>query len=328
MAKQFKYAARNRQTYTNETYCQARNEIRVLPSDIPFIPSAAPAQAEFEMEFLDRIGYGVRPQSLDSSVRHPFGIISVIPREQELELSVNDDKESFPGFVSRIAPTFYSDRTGVSGIAGLRVSFTDEGAILRRLHGHGKIILRRIKQQFWEWALDESFGNDTTQDQYLGSRSTLHEFEKYEIETYPPVCDTERDTQVGNLILSGILRRPHLFRARTQMRFTDLWFNHFTDNISINIEWAGDLPHCEIIKRITDRKFGLPLFVDEEHKCYCEPCTANTYRIQMRDSVTGNIELNLRRSSLYEKEMPSRRTGPCQFSSSSRKVSSQLRRGA
>lgn len=222
MANQFKHAARNRQTFTNETYCQARNEIRVLSPDTPFIPPAAPAQAEFEMEFLDRIGYGVRPQSLDSGVRHPFGIISVIPREQELELSVKDDKESFPSFVSRIAPTFYSDRTGVSGIAGLRVSFTDEAAILRRLHGRGKIILRGIRQHFWEWALDESFGNGTTQDQYLGSRRTLHEFEKYEIENYPPVCDTERDTQVGNLILSGILRRLHLFRARTQMRFTDL----------------------------------------------------------------------------------------------------------
>lgn len=313
MANRFKHIARRRRDFTNESYCQALGELRLLSSETPIIPTASPGQAGLEVEVLEKIGYGIKPQGLHRGTRHPFGIRSVTPRRDELEISLPDEK-CFANFVSRVSPVLHDDHIATSGVPGLRVSFSRSGAALHRIHSPGKVILKGIDKSSWKTALDHAFEDPTVlREQYLGSAQELHEVEEFEITNYTYACDSKHHTDAANLILSGFLRRVHMFRARSQMRFTDLWFNFYNDGAVINLEWSGDLPHIDLIRRITDRRLGLPLKLDEYDRCLCEPCTANTYGIGMRDTLSGTTSVQLRWSSLHADELPKRKTGPCQF---------------
>ncbi|MDQ3576895.1 MAG: hypothetical protein M3443_04690 [Actinomycetota bacterium] len=311
MAGNLKQLIRVRQTYTNEGHSQAWAAIRSLSPHSPLIPVASPAQAEFEAAILGRIGYGLCPQDLGSGVRQPFGIVSVIPRVRELIVSLGDCEDALAEFVAKIAPCVHED-LDFSGVEGIRARFTRSGVILHRLHVPGRIVLRGVSEADWNSALETGFADaDILGKSYMGSRTSLHDTERWYIDKSSHRRDLSPNIRVAHHILSGLLRRLHLFRARSQMRFTDLWFNLLRDGAVINIEWAGDLPHLDVISRITDRRFGLPLEVHEHDGCCCEPCMVGEYSITMRDSITKSVILHLRRSHLYDDVLPDRRTGRC-----------------
>lgn len=202
-------------------------------------------------------------------------------------------------------------RSGMSGVPGLRVSFNSRGAVLRRLQLPGKILLLGITEESWRRALRSEYDESLLANEYLAERKVLHGEEEYTIENYSFSCNSVRDTRIAKSILSGLVRRPHVFRARSRMYFTDVWCNNFYDGSVINVEWAGDLPHGDAISMLTDPKFGLPLRFKRPEYCHCEPCAEQTYSIDLCDIETGSTELHLRRSSLYDEKLPKKISGRC-----------------
>lgn len=311
MAGNFKKLVRTRQRYTNEPLWRLREVIRSTSCGDSLIPAAEPRQAEFEAELLGSVGYGISPQETDSVVKHPFGIVSVAPGEQVLEIVLADSCAA--AFISKIAPFVDEGRSNVSGVVGLRVSFDGRGAVLRRLHCPGSIVLRGIGEQAWYACLAEDFDDlDAAVQCYIGSSPALHALERGYLDEFPFVdrCASDR---TGVEIISGILRRAGAFRAPSRMFFTDLWFNLLGDEAIINVEWSGDLSHFDLISRLLDGRFGLPLEVVDKEQCYCDPCTRHTYAVDLRDRPGGNVLLSLRRSELNGKKLPPRRSGPCSF---------------
>ncbi|MFB9928280.1 hypothetical protein ACFORO_09865 [Amycolatopsis halotolerans] len=328
MTKNRSKAVRSRQGYTNEQYCRVLKEISNINRDTALIPEASFEQAQFEAEILEKVGYGIDPQNLKPGPQHPFGISSVTPRENELELLLHDSGDSIEDFVSKIAPMIREGAGNLSGIPGLRAEFTKRGAILRRLHASGEVILPGISPDVWHAAIRETFPDPGFFDTaYQGDADKLHDEEAYMIETYPMV-DGGKSHALAVKILSGLLRRVHAFRARTKMEFTDLWFNFFGDGGAvINIEWAGDLTHHEIVTRLLTPRFGLPLNADNSEHCYCEPCAAETYSFELRECSGLDIVLYLRRNRMYENEHTVRPSGACQLAGTASALTNSGRRG-
>jgi hypothetical protein len=292
------------------------------------IPCADTAQAAFEAEIFDRVGYGICPQDLDSGARQPFGLRSLSPAEDKLELSLANCDGSFEAFISKISPCLHTDGADMSGVPGLRVDFDDSGATLRRLQAPGIVVLRGVDRDGWNEALRKSFEDpEMLVSFYLGGASALHEVEKFHIANYTLECRSVLDSVVAHRILSGILRRAFVFSAKSQMRFTDLWFNFLRDRVLVNIEWAGDLCHYDVIRDLLDKRFGLPLQIIPGEDCHCEPCTVDTYAINLKDSISGIVELSLRRSHLYRDVLPKRKSGPCELAWIADKGVLRLRRG-
>lgn len=312
MANNRKRLIHQRRQFTNERHCRALAELRASRGNSDLIPAANPTQADFEAELLERIGYGTSPQETPSGDQHPFGVLEVIPREGELELVLSNSRDAFTKFVSDVSPMLDRDQLGVSGFVGLRAAFRNGKTVLNRLNAPGKVIIRGVSEDDWMSALYESFEvRDYVDSAYLGSRATLHDAEKQDLADLPFPNQRTGD-RVAIEILSGILRRKHIFRAQSQVKFIDLWFNFYSHGADINIEWAGDLSHASLISRLLDGNCGLPLKVANPDRCYCEPCTASTYQVTLRDRKIGKIKLNLRRSDLYDDELPLRRVGQCE----------------
>jgi hypothetical protein len=308
---------RSRRDYTNEQRTRARDEIQLITPPEPLIPVASRVQADFEAQLLDRIGYGVSPQDARTRVQNPFGIESLVPRVNELEIVLQRSDDVLEHFLTKVSP-FVDDGDNLAGVPGLRVTFTDDDAVLFRLHAGGWIVLKGLTEDAWANILLKDY-NDTDDDiesikrGYQYDASALHEVEEYALDMYPWGGGSSRRTDVMNSILSGILRRPHAFRADSQMRFTDLWFNWHQRGGIISIEWAGDLSHFDLVQRLMDERFGLPMAIFDHEGCYCEPCLAKThcYSINLVDTMGEGIELALRRSNLYDEKLPARDTGPC-----------------
>ncbi|MEV0434102.1 hypothetical protein [Nocardia sp. NPDC050413] len=86
------------------------------------------------------------------------------------------------------------------------------------------------------------------------------------------------------------------------MRFVDLWRDVRENDSLIQVEWAGHLTHGQVIEKLLDRRFGLP-FEMIDHECYCDHCSAGVYSYTLRDTISGSVRLNLRRSTLYDDEL-------------------------
>lgn len=85
------------------------------------------------------------------------------------------------------------------------------------------------------------------------------------------------------------------------MNFVDLWNNSTLDSTRIEVEWSGDLPHNQVINRVTDPLFGLPLRFDRDefYGCVCDACLYGHYFVPLRHT---NADTDARRSSLYDDE--------------------------
>lgn len=301
MAGNLKQLARRRQEYTNEKYCQARDGLSATGHRIP-IPPATHEQALFEAEILRSVGYGVRPQDPRSGAYQPFGIGAVVLGREGMEIVLGAN----PGaFLSRIVPII--DGPGVNGIPGLRVRFTSRGAELRDLKTRSKLLLSGMDVELWHRALEAEF-EDFWSAKYLGNEPDLHPAERDEISGIRALRSPI--SELADLLMSGLLRRAHAFRGNGTMKFVDLWCDPMDDEVFIHVEWSGDLSHFEIISRITGKPFGLPFKVSD-NICYCDNCTTGTYNITLRDAIDGRIFLRLRRSNLYDDDLPPRPSGPC-----------------
>lgn len=104
----------------------------------------------------------------------------------------------------------------------------------------------------------------------------------------------------GAAILSGLLRRAHIFSAAGRMNFVDLWWNWSGSELLINLEWAGDLTHGQVIDRVLHPVFGLPFTLADRGDCLCDPCMLAGYSVDLVDTVMGCVTLALRRSRMYD----------------------------
>ncbi|WET81064.1 hypothetical protein P3102_07495 [Amycolatopsis sp. QT-25] len=311
MSKNRSQLVRDRMRFTNEPYTRALDEIRKLNHTESLIPDASPDQAEFEASILDKIGHGSPAQSSGSSSQHPFGIADCTPRKNELLLTLAPSQDCLKDFAGHVAPFAHVD-TGLNGVAGLRLGFTHHGdAVLHRLHHPGKVILRGVSRAAWNSALYAAYEDPNFVDRaYQGDAATLHSEERYSFFGYPLAHRSEHG-ELAVRLLSRLLRRAHAFRTRTQLRFTDLWFNLVDAGAVITVEWAGDLDHATLIARLLDRRFGLPMRPITLTHCYCEPCSTHVSSARLVDCTIGATVLNLRRSDLYNDVLPPRRTGRC-----------------
>jgi hypothetical protein len=307
-----RFLVQGRQDCTNESYQRAWCEIQQIEVSAPPIPVANPTQAEFEAQLLDRIGYGSSTQDVRTAIQHPFGIRSIVPAVDKLEIALQPDPEVLQHFVTKVSH-YVGDRSNVTGIPGLRVTFKNDRAELRRLHADGLIVLRGVTEAAWNSAFLKFYDDiDSVKAEYTFAARSLHPAERDVLVNFPWNGGPHGSRMSAvNFLLSGILRRIYAFRARSRLRFVDLWFDLFHDGARINIEWAGDLPHFDLARRLTNRTFGLPVEISDRQDCYCEPCMGSTYSLDLRDTFGSNVEIALRRSGLYDEELPKRDSGLC-----------------
>ncbi|RDI53335.1 hypothetical protein [Nocardia mexicana] len=305
MAGNLQTLARRWCEYTNEPYCQARQALLAIPHSGRLLPDAPLGQARFEAAVLRSVGYGISPQCGGRGSTQPFGIQSVSPGCCGLEIRLSSNPKSANDFLYRISPILADG--GVNGIAGLRVTFSRRGAVLSMYETDGTVLVRGVDEKSWMAALVAVSGKRTLRN-YLGGTDALHEVEEAEMCLYRRM-PSRSGLDSAEVLLSGIIRRAHMFRCR-DLRFLDLWTDVSVDDAVIKIEWAGDLTHHQVISRAIDKRFGLPLKVVDK-KCFCDHCTSDTYEIHLLDTVDERVHVYLRRSSLYDDELPPRPTGRC-----------------
>lgn len=303
MPDRWKQAARERQERTGLTYSQA------LDAEIAF-PEAAPGQAAFEAQLMRRIGYGLRSEENGSTSQRAFGIRGVSATRKELSITL-DSRLALIAFACAVAPVLYPERDGVDGVPGLRVACSDRGLKLHRGTLPGSVVLVDVDAAQWAEALEQGYDPDHLhRSTYLGDRAGLHFLEARELSTSPFVNPRPHESIRFSLI-SGILRRPHVFHCDSWMRFTDLWFGLGRD-ADINIEWAGDLSYHDVVSRLTDPRLGLPLRWRDALSCRCEPCVNRKYAVDLRHVRDSSVRIWLTHSDMYDDEFPRSMPRPCQ----------------
>ncbi|MFI2473069.1 hypothetical protein [Nocardia xishanensis] len=299
--------ARRRQEYTGETFCQARDGMLASARD-GAIPEPTLEQARFEAEILSNAGYGIGPQDPLSGKSRPFGILAAFPDKGMLQLSMGTD---LGRFLISVVPILEGDFYA-RGIAGLRVHFTADGAVLTRFGSTATVVLRDIDAQTWREALGGQYDcsaeeiTEQTGDSLLCEAGELHPAELDELAAIEECRGISSDA--CDLLMSGLLRRLHIFAGNPVMKFVDLWRNDCGDKSRINIEWAGHLTHKRVITGLLDETFGLPLEMAEP-ACYCDCCSTRVYSYTLRDIATGRVSVYLRRSALYDDELHPERPG-------------------
>lgn len=301
---------RRRCALTGETHAQAVEGVRADGADIPLIPDAASiAQVGFEARVLLALGKSVLSgapsgQPSDPAVdRGPFGIMASLPTRDTLTLTPSRHPAIFTELVLRLITFYDQESDDASGVTGLRLTFThDHTILLDTIHG-GRITLAGVSEHNWTAVISEQLD-------VLGS--------SWRALTRPsdPVVDTYTDSgllldlsdgrdQVTGKLLSAILRRARLFHTMDRMNFVDLWDRSTHDSTQIEVEWSGDLPHGQVMNRVTDPLFGLPLRFDrgEFYDCVCDPCLYLHYSVPLRHiNAATDAVVHLRRSSLYDAE--------------------------
>ncbi|MBF6320538.1 hypothetical protein IU453_27725 [Nocardia cyriacigeorgica] len=283
--------------YTGEKYCQALTDIRSLVSRCGqvAIPNASLEQARLEAALLWAVGYGIAPQA-PNGASHPFGIVAASPSGKGLQLVVGP----LGSFLLRIVPRL--ETGSVCGIPGLRVRFTNVGALLTQFGSKAVVLLRDVDAVSWRDALDGQVVSDpeSLRESMLCNNEQLHPVEAEELAEIRRARTESSDTT--DRIMSGLLRRPHIFSGTPLMKFVDFWRVDSGERSTLQIEWAGHLTHGQVIEKLIDKRFGLPLeMVDGE--CCCDHCSEGVYGYRLRDKIFGSVDLRLRRSTLYDDEL-------------------------
>ncbi|MFF2085450.1 hypothetical protein ACFVVM_16875 [Nocardia sp. NPDC058176] len=286
--------------YTGEKYCQALADIRSLASRSAevAIPTASLDQARLEAAILWAVGYGSTSQDVVKEVSQPFGIAAASPRRKGLQLSVG---AALGSFLIRVIPRIDSNSI-VVGIPGLRVKFTSAGARLTQFGSRAAVMLRGVDALTWREALESRIVDDpeSFHRSVLCHDDRLH---RVEVEELAEIQNSRTESSdFSDRMMSGLLRRPQVFRGTPVMKFVDLWRDIHEHDSLIQVEWAGHLTHGQVIEKLLDKRFGLP-FEMVDHDCYCDDCSAGVYRYTLRDTVFGSVSLCLRRSTLYDDEL-------------------------
>lgn len=308
MVSTHKQLVRLRRVYTSESWQQVLAGMASSGGRVQ-LPPASAQQAQFEVDLMSAIRYGVEPRNPETGHPQPFGLHAVHPRRDGLVLDLARSRADRADIIGRVTPVYVGKGADVGGVSGLRTRFLKDRTVLFDVHTGARVVVRNVTRDVWELGLRDYYGSDVAELRLLHERfdGPLPE----EADFYEEFQVRHRTTSPGdalaNSILSGLLRRAHIFRASQWMEFVDLWWNWSGEELTINVEWAGDLTHSEVIDRLVHPVFGLPFTLNHRGNCLCEPCMLRDYSVDMRDTVIGSICLALRRSRMYD---PDRRVPP------------------
>lgn len=295
-----------RRRYTAESWQQALAGLDRSQGSIE-LPSASAEQAWFEAKVLLAIGYGMEPRNLVTGRAQPFGLHAVLPHSSGLVLDVARSWTDRMDVVARLSPVL-SDG-GIAGVSGLRTMFYPDRTVIHPVDGGARIVLRKLTRDDWTRALRENYGTGGDDMHFLHEElGDPHpeelRFGRARRSPAPTPTDELRDS-----MLSGLLRRAHIFSCRGQMDFVDTWWHPSRSTAAIQVEWAGDLTHALVVDRLLHPVFGLPFTLVDREDCLCDPCLRMGYSVEMMDTISGCVGLSLRRNKTVD-EITRGRTRP------------------
>lgn len=254
--------ADRRRLYTNETYDQARSQLR--PGRPP-IPAASGEQLRFEADLFHQI-----IDSRHDFTAYPFGVRRVRPRTDTIELEVESEKRAHE-ILRTILPS-YEPGGEVHGMPGLRIwQRTKNGIEIHQagratsawLTGLPAAVWKRVEAQALDIILAELAwrplwkGPDQWTEEELAFKQQWN------------TGEWSRNFQDGAWCSSGLLRRLAVFHTIVPV-------DHVGGYRGLGIRgyeglgpvrWCLDLDHRtgvryrkqELVEALTDPEFGLPV---------------------------------------------------------------------
>ncbi|MFF1545978.1 hypothetical protein [Streptomyces sp. NPDC058291] len=286
--------ASQRRLYTNETYDQARSQLR--PAQPP-IPAATGEQLRFEADLF----YQVLDSRSDFTA-YPFGIRRVRPSSDSIELEVESEQRARE-ILHTILPS-YEPGGEVHGMPGLRIwQRTRDGIQIHQscratsawLTGLPASVWKRVETEALDILLEEAAwrplwkGPDHWSDEELAFEQRWN------------TGEWSHNFQAGAWCSSGLLRRLALFHTITPA-------DHVSGYRGLGIRgydspdpvrWCLDLDHRtgipyrkqELVDALTDPEFGLPVSRADHLDAIYPPHEMKNW-IRLDDEArTGLIEL-------------------------------------
>ncbi|MFD3932631.1 hypothetical protein [Streptomyces sp. NPDC058614] len=254
--------ADRRRLYTNETYDQARSQLR---AGQPPIPAPSGEQLRFEADLFHQI--------LDSRydfTAYPFGIRRVRPGIDTIELEVESEKRAHE-ILRTILPSYEPDGE-VHGMPGLRIWQRTKNGI--EIHQSGRATsawLTGLPASVWKRA--EADALDTILSELawrpLWKGPDRWSEEELGFEQQWNMGEWSRNFQAGAWCTSGLLRRVALFHTIVPADYVGGY-----RGLGIRgyeglgpVRWCLDLDHRtgvkyrkqELVDALTDPEFGLPV---------------------------------------------------------------------
>ncbi len=301
MVSNRKRLMRDRQLYTAESWEQL-HLAAASNAGLLQLPWVTGFQAQFEADVLTRLGYGIEPRDEKNSESHPFGIRAVTVRSN-LEVKLPSARNEFAEVIGRLTPVYVSRGEYVDGVSGLRCLFKPGGTTVYNSLTGASVVLAKVDRNMWSRGLSDYYGeNEAKELRFLHEQVDGPVREEREFHRcYRQNRAFSLDYGVGEVFLSALLRRPQIFGSRSRLEFVDLWRKWIGDDcLLINIEWAGELEHGDVVERFLHPVFGLPFALTRFGDCLCDSCLCNGYSIDMIDTVYGQVQLALRRSRLFD----------------------------
>ncbi|MGK5550632.1 hypothetical protein ACSNOI_03375 [Actinomadura kijaniata] len=206
------------------------------------------------------LGAGQGRRRGGQQMHRPWGLLSVIPGARELQIELRAD--FLPEFINRVLP-MGSAHDEISGVPGLRAKVFDTCVVLARPGRPGQVRLATTRSQ-WEHAAKVALRGVPVPN-VLWQRYPEHcsAVEQGFQDQHGWVYDFGDDRHA---LISGLLRRPHVFDGKAKAEFWKLW----TVADSVRIQWHGGEPHRIVIGRLLDAEldFGDALSSISSH-CRC-----------------------------------------------------------
>ncbi|MEU5403914.1 hypothetical protein ABZ348_32055 [Streptomyces sp. NPDC005963] len=285
--------ARMRCRYTNETYDQARSQLR--PGQPP-IPVPPPTQRGFEAELFHQILNSHR-----DFTAYTFGISRVRPATDTIELHVESERRAHE-ILRTILPSYEPDGE-VHGIPGLRIwQRTKRGIEIHQAGRATSAWLTGLPTSAWTRAETEAL-DTLAQIAWRPLWKGPADWTEEEL-AYDQRWNTEpwaSHLHAGAWCTSGLLRRLPLFHTVVPVDHVSGYKGlgiHGYEGFN-PVRWCLDLdfrtssPHCrqELVEALTEPEFGLPVS-RAHHLDAIYPPHEMENCIQLDDEArTGLIEL-------------------------------------